>query len=78
MEIQLRVKKPVRKRKRKKPSPEQKLRSQMNWIYKKYHTGDLNLNKESHRIAARIAIKKGIIPEEVLNDERYYQSDDQS
>ena len=50
----------------------------MNWIYRKYYTGDLNLNKESHRIAARIAIKEGIIPEEVLNDERYYQSDDQS
>lgn len=78
MEIKLRVKKPQRKRVRKPKTKEQKLREQMNWIVRKYETGDLNLNKKSHRITAKIAIQKGLIPEEVLNDERYYQSDDES
>ncbi len=59
--------------KRQKPIPRarthtQKIKDKMNWIVKKYRTGELDLSKPSHRIPARVAVSKGLIPKEALDN----------
>lgn len=67
--MEFKVKKPAR-RKKKLTDAMRKHRNANNlkWITNKYKTGDLDLDKPSHRIMARIAVSKGLIPEEALND----------
>lgn len=57
--------------KKRKPIPRarshtQKMQDKMNWICKKYRTGELDIQKPSHLIPARVAVSKGLIPKEAL------------
>lgn len=67
--MQLRVKK--RKTiKLNKKQKERKKAANLRWIVKKYNTGDLDLNKTSHYIQAKIAVSKGMLPKEVMEHGR--------
>jgi len=46
---------------RKKATPEQQMKYDMNWILKKIKTGDLDLNQKSQEIKLNIAISKGLV-----------------
>ena len=65
--MRLKVKRPPR-RKRPLTQRDRDLRNQhtLKWITNKWKTGDLDLDKPSHRIAANIAVSKGLIPKEAL------------
>lgn len=65
--IKMKVKKP----KRRYDDRSRKKRNEYNlkWITNKYKTGDLDLDKKSHRIMAKIAASKGLIPQEVFDED---------
>jgi len=69
--LRLKVKRPSKKRKRTLTQKDRDMRNKhtLTWITNKWKTGDLDLDKPSHRIAATIAVSKGLIPKEALLDE---------
>lgn len=66
--MEFKVKKPKPKRKLTDAMRKHRNAANLKWITNKYKTGDLDLDKPSHRIMARIAVSKGLIPEEALED----------